>query len=176
MPVVRMAEEMNIVVVAIRHLNKGSNDNILYRGGGSIAMIGLARVGLMVVKHPHDENIRILINSKNNLSKMAVPLEYGVVGNPESGVPRVEWKGACELTLEEITSTSKPSEGRQLILKALRDEGNQLSVEDIHNATGIENRESVKKLLQRMANAGEIERTARGLYAAKSTPHNSNTP
>jgi putative DNA primase/helicase len=48
----QIAEELGVAMVLIRHLNKQSNLKVIYRGSGSIALIGNARAGLLVVEDP----------------------------------------------------------------------------------------------------------------------------
>jgi putative DNA primase/helicase len=45
-PVAAMAERQRCCVVVLRHLRKASTGSALYAGGGSIAIVGAARVGL----------------------------------------------------------------------------------------------------------------------------------
>src|SRR5258708_6124431 len=47
-PLAQLAERTGCAILIIRHLNKGSSDNILYRGAGSICLISAARTGLLV--------------------------------------------------------------------------------------------------------------------------------
>ncbi len=49
-PLTKLAEETGAAVVVVRHLNKGNASNPLYRGGGSIGIIGAARSGLLVAR------------------------------------------------------------------------------------------------------------------------------
>ena len=42
------AERLDLALVIVRHLTKGADGNPLYRGGGSIGVIGAARSGLVV--------------------------------------------------------------------------------------------------------------------------------
>ena len=166
-PVVRMCEETGVTFWAIRHLNRSKSDNLIYRGGGSMGIIGTARTSLMVLKHPDDENLRVLVNPKNNLAKNAPPLMFEVTSRDNTnGVPKVEWHGVYDGSLVDLVSTTKPSENRQLILNTLRAyEGPQgLTVPDIMKSTGIEKRTIVDNLLTRMVRDGEIVRVSMGRY------------
>jgi hypothetical protein len=78
-PLKSLAERTNVCTAMIRHVNKSGGDKLIYQGGGSIAFIGLARVGLMVMRNPDNEEQCILANPKNNLSKLAAKLLYKVV-------------------------------------------------------------------------------------------------
>jgi hypothetical protein len=52
-PLARLAERTGVAVVILRHLTKGGSTNALYRGGGSIGIIGAARSGLLVARAPN---------------------------------------------------------------------------------------------------------------------------
>lgn len=70
-PLAKLAAETGVAVMVVRHLNKSEGKNPLYRGGGSIGIIGAARSGLIVAKDSEDENRRILAVSKSNLAERA---------------------------------------------------------------------------------------------------------
>src|SRR5262249_8682079 len=76
-PVGKLAERTGAAIVVIRHLNKGgSAGSPLYRGGGSIGIIGAARSALLVGEDPDDPDVRILARSKGNLSAPVPSLAY----------------------------------------------------------------------------------------------------
>src|SRR5262249_44356010 len=78
LPRVKMlAERTQAAVLVVRHLNKlGSVSEPLYRGGGSIGIIGAARSALLVAKHPQDPGRRVLARTKGNLSAQPQALSY----------------------------------------------------------------------------------------------------
>lgn len=96
MPLAHMAERTGACVVCIRHLNKAGGSNPLYRGGGSIGIIGAARLGLLVGADPEDEDRRILAVSKSNLAAAPPALAYRLVDAPEHHCARVQWEGTTE--------------------------------------------------------------------------------
>jgi hypothetical protein len=49
-----LAERTGVAIVAVRHLYKSVTGNPLYRGGGSIGIIGAARCGLLLAADPDD--------------------------------------------------------------------------------------------------------------------------
>ncbi|MGH7867418.1 MAG: AAA family ATPase, partial [Candidatus Dormibacteraceae bacterium] len=75
-PLANLAERAGVVAVVVRHLNKASGGSPIYRGGGSIGIIGAARVGLLMAKDPQDEERRILAPVKTNLSAPPPSLAY----------------------------------------------------------------------------------------------------
>lgn len=91
----RLAEDTGTAVLLIRHLNKASAGNPLYRGGGSIGIIGAARSGLLVAKDPDAEPLgRVLASTKCNLAPQPDSLAFHIeqVGTTS----RVAWDGLSQ--------------------------------------------------------------------------------
>jgi RecA-family ATPase len=59
-PLARLAERTGACVLVIRHLNKAAANNPLYRGGGSIGIIGAARMAFVVGKDPKTRTAALL--------------------------------------------------------------------------------------------------------------------
>ena len=158
-----MAKLLNCSVLIVRHLNKGGSENPLYRGGGSIGVIATTRSGLLVVPHPSDENKRLLVSTKNNLSEKASNLVYQVIANAE-GVPSIQWLGTnCDPVASLLSGGSSLSFERQDILKVLQAADHPLGHKELAAQTG-QDRTLVRQMLRRMLNAGEIISPAYGLY------------
>lgn len=92
-PLVGVAQRTGASVLLIRHLNKSASANALYRGGGSIGIIGVARFGLMVAKNPDDPTSRVLAHTKVNIGPPPASLIYAIESVPGTDVGRVVWKG-----------------------------------------------------------------------------------
>ena len=99
-----MAETTGCCVVAIRHLNKSGGGKALYRGGGSIGIIGAARVGLIAGTDPDDPERRILAVTKSNLAAPCGSLAYRVVDAPEHGCGRIHWEGATAHDADDLVA------------------------------------------------------------------------
>ena len=87
-----MAERCGCTVVLIRHLNKAGGSNALYRGGGSIGIVGAARAGYLVARDPDDEARRIFAVTKMNLAAEPPSLAYRLVDDPTNHCARIEWE------------------------------------------------------------------------------------
>jgi archaellum biogenesis ATPase FlaH/DNA-binding MarR family transcriptional regulator len=164
-PLAQVAERTRCAILIIRHLNKGSSMNALYRGAGSIGIIGAARMGLIAVRDPNDEQMCILATSKNNLSKHANHLKYQIVENDQK-IPYVQWLGETHETVSNLlrSPTNIPFE-HQEIHRVLSQANGSLDPKDIAERTG-QKIESVRVILSRMYERGEIARPSRGRYAS----------
>jgi AAA domain len=89
-----MAARTGAAVLIVRHMNKSGGASPLYRGGGSIGIIGAARAGLLAAPDPDDDGRRILAVTKSNLAAMPEALAYRLVTEEQYGVARVIWDGA----------------------------------------------------------------------------------
>ena len=103
-PLARVAQETGAAIVLVRHLTKGGGSNALYRGGGSIGIIGAARSGLLVAPDPNDEAgaRRVLAVTKANLATQATSLAYELVPAEEHGCARVRWLGESSHTSSSL--------------------------------------------------------------------------
>jgi hypothetical protein len=168
-PLARLAERTDCAILIVRHLNKGSSENPLYRGGGSIGIIAAARTGLMVVKDPEDSSRRILATSKNNLSERADNLTYTIVGN-EEGIPSIQWLGVNHYALTTLMGGGKKLSGeRQAILRILKESTHPLGPKEVAERTG-QDYDGTRHTLRSMLSAGEIASPMRGQYVAPSSP------
>lgn len=109
-PVAAMAERTAAAVIVVRHLNKAASANAIYRGGGSIGIIGAARAAFLVAKDADDEERRIIACVKNNLAPLPPALAYRVVGTA-SGAPRLRWeRRPVEITADQLLAASMEKE------------------------------------------------------------------
>src|SRR5215217_3426100 len=105
-PLAKMAEHKDVAVLVVRHFNKNIDTRALYRGGGSIGIIGAARSALAVAQHPNDDELRVLVPQKSNLSKKAQSLSYTIV-TAENGAARIEWRGTVDLNADELLNVNQ---------------------------------------------------------------------
>ena len=119
-PLAALAERTGAAILILRHLNKATGGNPTYRGGGSIGIIGAARSGLLVAKHPDNpDHERVLTAIKSNLGPPMPSLRYqivaplsGIEGLEEEGIaqfeqtPVIEWLGESDLDAATLLAAS----------------------------------------------------------------------
>jgi len=88
-----LADATGCTVLLLRHLNKAKGGDPMYRGGGSIGIVGAVRAGMLVAKDPDDEDLRVLACTKSNLARDPGALTYRLTDADALGVARVEWIG-----------------------------------------------------------------------------------
>jgi hypothetical protein len=108
-PLAALADRTGAAVQLVRHLNKGEGKSPVYRGGGSIGIIGAARMGSLVAADPRDENRRVLAPTKNNLATRPKSLSYGLE-EAENGAVRVAWFGESGLSASDLLGVPGESE------------------------------------------------------------------
>jgi len=111
-PLVRLAQDHDVAVLLVSHLNKAIETRAIYRVSGSIAFAAVARTILLVSRDPDDADCRHLVVAKNNVGRDSGGLRYRVVGQPRSGypegVPRIEWIGRSDETAEDLVGAGSP--------------------------------------------------------------------
>ena len=95
-----LAEELEIAVVLVRHLGKSSSRKAIYRGLGSVSIIGLARSSLMVAADPSsdDKHQHMLVLNKSNLA------------NAKSVLYRTEKTGNHAITVNWLRHATQSTE------------------------------------------------------------------
>jgi len=172
-PLVTLMEERNCACLMIRHLTKSGGENILYRGGGSIAFIGLARTGLAVARHPHDEQRGVFAHIKTNIGTYAPALTFSIASDAEHNDPHpyVAWGETIDLSPRDLLAAptaNKPATLRQDILRVLKESYPQeLSVQALAEALPDMTVNNIHVTLKRMVDDRQIEKAARkGFYTA----------
>ena len=109
-PLAEMADRTGVAVVGVRHLSKSGGARAMYRGGGSIALIGAARVGLLAVDHPDGDGRSVLAVVKNNLAPIADAIVYRLVADECHGCARVRWEGSTGLSADALLAAAEDSD------------------------------------------------------------------
>jgi hypothetical protein len=139
-----LAEDTGCTVLLLRHLNKTGAGSPIYRGGGSIGIIGAARAGFLVAPDPDDDDVRVLACVKSNLAATPPSLSYRLEEVP-GGVTRVVWgeesQHAAAALLrrgnpEERTDRTECDEAAEWLLGYLKDQGGRASRKDVFETGG----------------------------------------
>ena len=92
-PWAMMAQRTGVAVVLVRHLRK-MGGSALYRGGGTVGIVGAVRSAMLVGRDPEDPDSCVLAHSKGNLAPAPKSLRYRVVDC--DGIGRIEWLGVAD--------------------------------------------------------------------------------
>lgn len=114
-PLARLADDYRIVVIIVRHLNKMPGGNPLYRGGGSIGIVGAARTAMLLGRDPGDDDALVLASTKSNLGKLAPSLSLRIIASksdPEVGV--IQWLGESTHSAAALLNQPKHRESPEL--------------------------------------------------------------
>jgi hypothetical protein len=105
-PMHRLAEEMGLTILLVRHLNKLSGGPALYRGSSSIGIIGASRASLIVGRDP-DVDRHVLAMNKINLGPKPPSLAYRIEGHGMAS--RLVWEEEVDLRAEQILGHTGPA-------------------------------------------------------------------
>jgi AAA domain len=94
-PLARLAEDLNIAIICVRHLNKKSGDQALYRMLGSSAFIQMPRAILKVEHDPEIEHGRVLSCIKGNYVIKPLARRFKLTSG-RKGIVRIEWGAALD--------------------------------------------------------------------------------
>ena len=97
----KLAEEFACAVLLVRHLRKGAGGNAIASGGGSIGIIGAARIGWMLAPNPEAPEARVLAQVKNNLAPLA-PSWGLALEDTAHGAARAAWGAAVLVSADEL--------------------------------------------------------------------------
>lgn len=107
-PLAAMAEDTCCAILLLRHPTKAGHANPSLAGGGSIGIIGSARVGLLAGWDPDDEcpdpndRRRLMAVAKCNIAAKAPTLAYRLMQFPGDLAAHVEWEGPTAHRAEDL--------------------------------------------------------------------------
>ncbi|HLZ63254.1 MAG TPA: AAA family ATPase [Ktedonosporobacter sp.] len=174
-PIQALVEHFHVACVIVRHLTKNASvESLLYRGTGSIALIGVARGGFVVARDPYDETRCLLVHTKNNLGKHMDALTYRVLSDEADDRPYILWGESINISEYELLSRppkEKPSSATAEVLQLLTEHSpNPLSVSTIVKELGLQ-RNTIDAGIFRLVRQKKIKKhlTQRGHYYVETT-------
>lgn len=126
-PLAQLAEELQVTILAIRHLNKQGSSQAILRGAGSMGIIGSARQALLVGVDPQDDNKRVLAVVKSNLAKKADSLSFELISHQTIDAAIIQWNGVSTHNADDLV---RPNSGED---KSAIDEAKEFLVETLRN-------------------------------------------
>jgi len=117
-PLAQLAEELDVAVLALRHLTKGGGPQAIYRGGGSIGIVGAARSALLVARDPEDDAARVLASVKCNLAPEPPSLTFRLQSAP-GGVARIAWGGSSPHRADALVAAPADESDRSSLDEAI---------------------------------------------------------
>jgi hypothetical protein len=107
-PLAALAAGSGACILLVRHLRKSGGANAIYRGSGSIGIMGAVRTGLMIARHPEDPELRVMTICKTNIGPPGCSLGYRLVRNVSTGQTSIDWTGRLDITADDLFGASVP--------------------------------------------------------------------
>lgn len=113
-PLAAIAQETGAAIVLIRHLNKRSDEDPLYRGGGSIALTAHCRSAILLGRDPANPETRIMAMNRSTLGPKPPSLAYQIetVEVETGNTSRIHWVGESGLMAGDIVGRQTRPRGR----------------------------------------------------------------
>jgi hypothetical protein len=108
LPLSAMAASTGACVLLVRHLRKSGGASAIYRGMGSIGILGAVRTGLMIARHPDDSELRVLAQTKTNIGPPGQSLGFRLERDEASGQTAVNWTGPLDVTADDLFGACVP--------------------------------------------------------------------
>lgn len=165
-PLARVADETGCTVMLLRHPPKGQQTKAVHAGGGSIGIIGAARVGLLAMADPDDDDTRVLTVSKNNLAPMPPSWGYRVESVTVGGVDTsmVTWLGEHHASATELVTRAPDDTGNVAAVLALVNGRTKTTAHDVTDSHEYITYENARQILSRLAAKNRIVRDKPGVY------------
>ena len=132
-----LAEKYQCAIVLVGHMNKAAGNKAAYRGMGSIDFFAVARSVLLVGRVEGEENIRAVVQIKNNLAGFGHPKAFELLEDV------FLWLGDYEITADEVLGGIAPKanklEQAKRLLRKLAETNNAMQSNEIFNLAEEQN-------------------------------------
>lgn len=171
----QIAKRFNCAVLVLRHLTKSNREKALYRGQGSIAFTGMARVVMTVGVDPEDDENRVVAVTKINVTRPPRALCFTIQALPdtarESDRSLFKWGEFVDLTADQIltpinndSTKGQEREEAKTFLTEVLSEG---EVESIRIERMAEKKAISLRTLRRAADDLQVRKRAEGFGKSK---------
>jgi putative DNA primase/helicase len=104
----KVCERTGVTILMLRHFRK-EGGKAIYRGGGSIGIVGAARAGWAVAYHPDDESLRVMAAVKMNLALKPSAQAFKLTQHDDYPCASVDWRGAVDISADHLLETPAPT-------------------------------------------------------------------
>ncbi len=104
-PLADLADRRHCTIQMVRHLNKGTGRNALYRGLYSIGFVASCRVTWFAARDPHLAHRYVLAQPKSNYDPPQPSLAY-TIDTDAPGPAHIAWHGACPWNDADLLKTT----------------------------------------------------------------------
>ncbi len=108
-PMAALAAETGAAILFVRHLRKSGGPNAIYRGAGSIGIMGAMRTGLMISRHPDDQELRVMAQTKSNIGPIGPSFAFRLERNEITKQAFVDWTGRLDLSAQDLCGGGAPA-------------------------------------------------------------------
>lgn len=163
-----LAQTLDCSVILLRHLTKGTGKAI-YRGQGSIAFAGAARIVATVAELPDDERLRVVACTKNNLSQPFKSFTYSIESLPDrdghTNRSKLIWGDIVDISSDALIQApiekkekveSEIDQAKKALLRAIEEGGGQVNINSFIKQA--HNRSISRKAVYRAAELLELTR------------------
>jgi hypothetical protein len=94
-PLRLLAQDLKVAVVLVRHLSKAERQNILYKGAGSVGIVGFCRFGVLIVPDSKDSTGKgkVMHGFKHSMAPQPPTLRYHIEGWEEEYEDQIVYRG-----------------------------------------------------------------------------------
>lgn len=112
-----IAKRFDCAVLVLRHLTKSTKERALYRGQGSIAFAGLARIVITLGQHPDDSGTLVMAVTKLNITKKPLALTFSIESLPDTlkyqDRSEFKWGDFVDLASDDIIAAAPSKKERK---------------------------------------------------------------
>jgi hypothetical protein len=104
-PLAALARQHGCAVLLVRHLNKDGGHRALYRGLGSVGLVGSCRSAWLIAADPGAPGRRVLAQEKKNLGTPRPSLAFEVTDAGDD-LPALSWRGPTDWTADALLAAA----------------------------------------------------------------------
>jgi hypothetical protein len=148
----KIASDTGVAIVVIHHTRKGEADDPIDAVSGTLGLAGASDAVLVIDRNP--QGVRLYGRSRD-VDEIDKAMSFD--------------RETCRWTILGETCDVRRTDERKRIIAVLKEEGEPMTPKNIAEAVS-QRATNVRRLLRKMAKAGEVTKIKYGLYALPDTP------